>query len=194
MACVINDEVITLPTEVYSYWTSVAPGYLAILSIDTDGNSGGNIYFFLISGDTATTYTINSLSPSMTPPCKAGAVSLGNIWYDIGAGAFFYTYGYAMYESADCSSTYTSSIQVYIGGHYVNGTPYWVTPGLPLSAITASTTIQTRSPTSYIRGGGDKWLNSSNIYVVYKDMFASPPVIYYSKTVKDPSTTAGGTF
>ena len=25
-------------------------------------------------------------------------------------------------------------------------------------------------------------------------MFASPPVIYYSKTVKDPSTTAGGTF
>ena len=135
MACVINDEVITLPTEVYSYWTSVAPGYLAILSIDTDGNSGGNIYLFLISGDTATTYTINSLSPSMTPPCKAGAVSLGNIWYDIGAGAFFYTYGYAMYESADCSSTYTSSIQVYIGGHYVNGTPYWVTPGLPLSAI-----------------------------------------------------------
>ena len=196
MACVIKDEVIESPIEASTVFvTAVAPGYLATLSKVTEAAVYPihRAYLILVSGNTATSYELNSFSIPMEATCTKGGLSLGNIWYDRGAGAFFYTYGLTRYMSADCS-TYTTSLQVYLRGHYVNGTPYWAAPGLPLDAIVASTAPYMAVVMSYIMGGGDNWLNSSNIYVVYKDMTASPQVTYYSNTVKDPSTTAGGTF
>ena len=198
MACVIKDEVIILPIELssnansVSIMTAVAPGYLAILlHVTEEGNS--QIYLILVSGNTATSYTLASFSLISTPLCKGHYYVLGNIWYDIGAAAFFYTYSDFDYESANCQTEPTTYFyKVYLGGHYVNGTAYWAAPGLPLTASVGA--LSEGILAAKIKGGGDNWLNSSNIYVVYKDMTASPPVTYYSKTAKDPNTTAGGAF
>ena len=84
------------------------------------------------------------------------------------------------------------SHKVYLGGHYVNGTAYWTSP-LPLTASMTATGTDAFIALPRLLGG-DNYLNSSNIYVVYKDITANPPVIYYSKTAEATNTTTGGAF
>lgn len=196
MSCVIKDETILSAIPVSDGRATVAPGYLAIFTTGSDGTYD-QVYLTLVSGNTATMFQLTSVTDS-TATCTS--FTLGNIWYDIGAGAFFYTYSKWVYSStcADIRkltedtlrtlSTPTSTHTIYLGGHYLNGTAYWPAPGLAMAPIAAA-----NQPTSII-GGGDNWLNSSNIYVVYKDSTVTPPVIYYSKTAKATNTISGGAF
>ena len=183
MSCVIKDETILSAIPVSDGRATVAPGYLAIFTTGSDGTNK-QVYLTLVSGNTATMFQLTSVSDSTTSTCTS--FTLGNSWYDIGAGAFFYIYSKKV-SSAPCGSL-TGAHTIYLGGHYVNGTAYWPAPGLVMTPIAAA-----NQPASII-GGGDSYLDSSNIYVVYKDSTVTPPVIYYSKTAKATSTATGGAF
>jgi len=207
MASVTKDETITTTIPASGRTYATAPGYLAILSQGSDAATTANnqVYVHILTGTTATQTKVTSTADVVTsgtsgtaPPavgvaCTTTTFGVGNIWYDIGAGAFFYTYWKKVVSTAVattagvCGGTGTTVHTIHLGGIYVNSTVYWTTP------LAIATTTSANLPSS-VMGGGDNWLNSSNIYIVYKDTAASPPTSYYSKTTKATTTTSGGAF
>ena len=198
MASVVKDDTISSTTPASSFVKAVGPGYLAILSTGTDGTNK-QVYLNLVSGTTASEIKLTTVSDTtdacaadVTTPVTATSFTLGNIWYDIEADAFFYTYSKKV-DSTPCEEegeqgTQATTYTIYLGGHYVNGTAYWEAPGLSLAPTTDA------NEPKYVIGGGDNWLNAANIYVVYKDEAASPPVTYFSKASKNTTTTSAETF
>ena len=195
MASVVKDDSISSTTPAEYYRTAVGPGYLAILSIGTDGTSTKQAYLNLVSGTTATEYKLTSVSDIA---CTTGAstttdLKIGNIWYDKESGAFFYTYSKSV-TSKTCTSgstvagSETVANTIYLGGHYANGTAYWAAPGLSLTPVAADHSIGS------LTAGGDNWLNATNIYVVYKDTSSSSNTIYFTKLSKKTTTTSAETF
>ena len=188
---------ITIPADSNAFKTAVAPGYLAILTWGTGGDGVNNqVYLTIISGNEANPLQITSTADvtdvctgTVTHTNTATSFILGNIWYDIGAGAFFYTYTKEL-VTTECvsgvSDTPATTYTIYLGGHFVNAAAYWTIPGLSLTPISAGNAI------SNLIGGGDNWVNSSSICVVYKDSVTK--TIYSSWTTKERSTTIGGNF
>lgn len=170
-----DDEItVTIPVKDNWYFkTAVAPNYLAVLSAGSDGLYM-QIYINLITGTTAKQVQITSTM-------DVESFTLGNIWYDKGSEAFFYTYSKTV--TAPLSYEYT----IHLGGIYKDGTAYWTNPLTFQVASTATT-----NPIFYLMGGGDNWAKASNIYIVYKDAMAG--IIYVSKTALATTTTAGGNF
>jgi hypothetical protein len=164
-ASVLADSAATAGTAIKStsLMSAVAPGYLAILATDTSSVVSFNLV------------TAASASIASTSVATATATyTLGNVWYDLNSTAFFYTY----------SSVAASTTTIYVGGMFVNGTVFWtkdlvITPATPANAVTN------------VMGGGDGWLNSSNIYVTWRDTTAK--TIYFSKTAKVSNSQGGST-
>jgi hypothetical protein len=189
---------------------AVAPGYLALLSTSYDsataatGSVNAQVYITLVSGSAGTAATTkltstsdvwasSSSAPAANTACVTTTYGLGNIWYDIGSSAFFFTYWKKTITSAatnslgSCSTTTTTAYTIYLGGIYLSGSLYW-TPPISVSAYTST------APVTSLIGGFDNWLNSSNIYITYKDTTTGTATIYYSKTTKSNSTTAIAAF
>jgi hypothetical protein len=201
---VISSSIVSASTPAFA----VGPGYLAILSQGSDGTNN-QVWITLLTGSSPSTTKVTSITDivsatqSVNQGCTTTTFTLGNVWYDIGAGAFFYTYSkkVATYTgaaaNANCGSTSPTYVNtIYLGGIFATSTAtaYWPSP----LALTPATPA---NAPSYIMGGGDNWLNSSNIYVVYKDTTVSTGgansatgITYSSKTTKANTTTAGGSF
>lgn len=166
------------PIPCVSYLVDVAPGYLAMLSSGNDAASLAQVYVTII----ATSATTIQLTATATSSTTSTSFGFGRIFYDRGSGAFFYCY----LQTVGASSTYTNTI--YVGGVYVNGTKYWKND-LPIHTVNNPGTNQ------YfifpLICGNDNWLNSSNIYVSWKES-ATPAASYFSKTTKATTTTAAG--
>lgn len=146
-----------------------------MLSSGNDAASLEQVYVTIIA-TSATTIQLTATATSST------TFDFGRIFYDRGSGAFFYCY----LQTVSASSTYTNTI--YVGGVYVNGTKYWKND-LPIDTVNNPGTNQ------YfifpLICGNDNWLNSSNIYVSWKES-ATPKASYFSKTTKATTTTAAG--
>ena len=205
MASVLTTEEITSTTPASDYKTAVAPGYLAILSTGFDGATPGNkqVYLNIISSD-ASEKKLTSTSdvqadggsiPAVGQACTSTSFGIGNIWYDIGADAFLYTY-WKKVETEDiadalgfCKGTIASTtFTIWLGGYHLNGSTYLTIPGISAIAIGVTNEV------TFLTGGGDNWSNSSYIYIMYKDATIFPGAIYYSKTDKAITTTAIGSF
>ena len=179
-----------------TFKTAVAPGYLAILTwgMGSDGINN-QVYLSILNGRSVMSRQITSINDisastctgSSNTPTTTTSFTLGNIWYDIGAGAFFYTYTKKLITTRcvwGAPGIPTATYTIYLGGHYVNGAPYWAEPGLSLNPISE------RNAISNLMGGGDNWTKSLKICVVYKDIVTK--TIYFSWIIKAKSTTAGG--
>jgi hypothetical protein len=211
MSVVGTDSSTTTTIVAGSVAKAVGPGYLALLTSGYDG-SYNQVWVTLFTGTSPVTTKLTTTTDSTTyaatgNTCTITSFVAGNIWYDIGAGAFFYTYTKQVATSATwttgatacpaySTSTWTSVYTIYLGGIYASSTggAYWTTP----LALTPATPAH--SPSS-VMGGGDNWLNSSNIYVIYKDTAVSTGgansatgITYSAKTTKANTTTAGGSF
>ena len=195
-----TDITITSTTPVAgSFMTAVSPGMLAVLSYGSDGTNN-QVYVNLVSGSSATQYKVTTVADVTTPACTgtssttltSTAVNIGNIWYDMGTTAFFFTYTKQV-TSTPCTagnagmSTYAQTVG--LGGIFANGTAYWTYPGLSLTPNVANTNV---NAIDNLMGGCDNSLNASNIWVVYKDGTADK--IYVAKTSIATTTTAGGSF
>jgi len=187
---------------------AVAPGYLAFLTYGTDSTSNQQVYYTLVSGSTATPVKVTSITDvvagtSLTAGqfCTSTTVGLGNIWYDQGSKAFFYTYWVSKATDATaatasggtgtCGGSPATVNTIYVSGVYLNGTAAITTP-LALATVTPANDI------SNLVSGPDNYLNATNIYVVYKDADKSTGgansaegVIYQQKIAKSASATAG---
>jgi hypothetical protein len=129
--------------------------------------------------------------PQSGVSCTTTTFTLGNVFFDIGSNAFFFTYAKQVVTTTTASTigtcptgtgtTLSTVNTIYLGGIYLNGSTFWSSP-ISVSAATAA-----NSPSSLI-AGNDNWLSSSNIYIVYKDVTAT--TTYYSKTTKSTATTA----
>jgi hypothetical protein len=188
---------------------AVAPGYLALLTTGVDGSSGSvnyQVYITLIAASpgTATQTKLTTTSdvvsnavgttPALNAACTTTTFTPGNVFYDIGSGAFFFTYAKTVITTpvstvaGTCGSgTLTYANTIYLQGIYLNGTFYWSSP---ISVATATPA----NPASNIFAGNDNWLNSSNIYIIYKDTTSAVLTTYYSKTTKSTTTSALGSF
>jgi hypothetical protein len=189
-----GDAVITITSPAAAVVGAVGPGYLAILSHGNDGTNNDEVYINLVSGTSSTATMVTAKSSTDATSCTGSTTyttttyGLGNIWYDIGSSAFYYTY-YKQVASQACSGGSTSgsptnAYTVYLGGLYTNGSAVYTNPGLAFTTNTAANAV------GNVIGGGDNWLAASNIWVVYKDSVAN--TIYYSKVARN--ATAGGSF
>ena len=71
----------------------------------------------------------------------------GNVWYESDTGVFFYTFSEATSEPIHI---------IYLGGIYVDGTPYWNTP-LTMPTIPGNSI-------AYLKGGVT--ISASDIYII----------------------------
>jgi len=206
-ASVTSDTAITASFLGLPEAYAVAPGYLALLSTSYDSATAttinAQVYITLVSGSTgtATTTKLTSTSdvfasgsgvPTTSQACLITTFGLGNVWFDIGSNAFFFTYWKKTLTSvttttAGTCGTATTAYTIYLGGIYLSGSLYWTSP----ISVTAYTSA---NPVTYLIGGFDNWLNSSNIYIAYKDATTGIATTYYSKTTKSNSTTAIAAF
>jgi len=190
-----TDGTITLTTPATAFLTAVAPGYLAVLSYGT-ASSNEQIYVNLVKDTSATQYAITTNADVAASTCTGTSntattvttVGLGNIWYDMGAGAFLFTY-WKQVVSTPCTAgspgtPITTTNTIHLGGLYTNGTAYYTNPGLSFTTAVAANAV------TYLRAGGDNWSNAANIFVVYRDNTGAKT--YYSKIAKN--ATAGGSF
>jgi hypothetical protein len=183
-------------TNSAGFMTAVAPNYFAILSAGTDGTNQ-QVYVNLVTGTTATqtkitaTADVTGTAANNGKYCTTTVLTPGNIWYDIGSNAFFFTYVKSVATDAsaisggNCGGSPATVYTIGLGGIYLNGTVFWTAP------LSLTTTTPANQPTA-VMGGSDNWLNSTNLYVVYKDGSATPPTTYVAKTAK--TATAGGSF
>lgn len=196
-AAVISDSAVTttIYNGEYASW-GVGPGYLAAISTGSDGAATANnqVWVSLLSGSGASAQTtkLTTTSDVTTATSSAGCTDttfgVGNIWYDIGAGAFFYTYwkNVASYAVNSCTGTTTSATTIYLGGLFTNNTAYWSSGPISVSAATAGDSIYT------LIAGGDNTVASANIIIAYKDYTAT--TTYWSKTAKSANTSAIASF
>jgi hypothetical protein len=186
---------------------AVAPGYLALLSTSYDSATAttinAQVYITLVSGSagTATTTKLTPTSdvfasgigvPPTSQACLVTTFGLGNIWFDIGSNAFFLTYWKKPLNSVTTTTagqcvTTTIAYTIYLGGIYLSGSLYWTSP-ISVSAYTSTAAVNN------LIGGSDNWLNSSNIYITYKETTIGTVTTYYSKTTKSNATTAIAAF
>jgi hypothetical protein len=193
-ASVIKDDTITSSTPATTFSAAVGPNYLALLSQGSDGTNN-QVYVNLVTGTSATQYKITATLDVAAATCTGSSntatttttYTLGNIWYDIGSAAFFFTYSKSVATRACSSGTpgaTTTAYTIMLGGLYTNGTAFYTNPGLSFTPSTAANAVNN------LIAGGDNWTNSANIWVVYKDNTAAK--VYSAKIAKN--ATAGGSF
>jgi hypothetical protein len=163
-----------------SFGLAVGPGYLGILTVNTDSSEDSQVYLTIVTGSTsATTKTLTANTASLTYQISSGVGS--SIFYDSGSAAFFYTF---LSSFGDAPFT----IAISAGGYFASGnSSYFAASSYSISL--GSSYGSTSAVTTPIIGG-DNSTSASNIYVVYKD--TSALITYFSKTVKATTTTALG--
>jgi hypothetical protein len=190
-----GDAVITITSPAAALTGAVGPGYLAILSHGNDGTNGDNVYLNLVSGTSATATMVTAKSTTDGSACAANSntpytattYGLGNIFYDIGSSAFYYTYWKNVVSTPCTSGTagtpVTTTNTVYLGGVYTNGSAVYTNPGL------AFTTANPASAITNLVAGNDNWLAASNIWLAYKDATKQVNSAHVAR-----NATTGGTF